>query len=779
MSQDQKENTNALFLNKGNDNNLFFRKKDGTIIELPDNYETFKLLSFKLESETLQVGESIYNINEINDFNIFIQFTPKKYLSGSIPVVASMDVIGRKIELQDLVSLMNKSEKGVLISGLGGIGKTTMLRYYLTLCKDEFDHILYVELLSDRNHFNSNFIGAIANNQLLFNNLNVIFNSEQKEVYRFNRIMSELENLPGKNLLVIDNAGRELEKVISKLPSKPSWYIIVSSRQPIEGLEVYNLNTLSTNKARELFLHYVGNVNEAGLVELLNFIGNHTLTIELLAKTLKKSITIKSVEELFDMLRKRQLYDDKLAKKISVHHANNNQITIYSHLLTTFSLADLKSLEVWMLKQISCLPPEPIKGNLIVELLRSSLGDEEMLADALISLNEKGWLQATSERTFKMHRMVKEVIIYKEKVSVEDSIELIESILSFLDYNQGKDDPVDKFKWLSYGEELIDLFGQSENNKIAILKNKLARMYNYTGSYNKAIKLLNEALIIHEKNFGKESSEVAETLSDLGYFNREIGSYEEACKQHEKALLIDEKNFPENHDVLAKRMNNFALSLSDVGSKEDAINLMKRALEVYKLNYGGNHPTVALAMTNLGHFYQDLEKNKLALELHKAALEIDIKRFSHKHYRVAQSKANLAGVYIDLNKNKEAVDLLTEAISSDEKSFGKDHAIVANRKSFLGLAYKNLDLYEEAVNVTKQALSIQLKSFGKDHPKLARTLYNLGIIYFGQEKLEEAKKYVNRSYKILKKSLGIDHFFTQKVKNTFDEITNTIEKNKK
>uniref|UniRef100_UPI000368BFC9 tetratricopeptide repeat protein n=1 Tax=Flexithrix dorotheae TaxID=70993 RepID=UPI000368BFC9 len=406
-------------------------------------------------------------------------------------------------------TLLGDSEKVVLVNGLGGIGKTTVARRYLTLHQDKFDHIVFVEVLSDDTETNNSFMAALANNPLVFQNLNLLFDLEQGEEERFASVLSGLQNLEGNNLLLIDNAGKQLESLVNKLPGKPQWQVLVTSRAQLEGFTLYPLDTLSMEKAKELFRLHAGEVDDGELDALLVYIGCHTLTTELLAKTFKKSITIKSPGQLLELLKNKQLDHKKLAKKIVSTHAQDKEITLYTHLITAFTLAGLEETEIWLLKQFAVMPPVALEGEFILKVLQATEENEEEIADALQSLVQKGWILETENGQYKIHRMVQEVVGYQEEISLEDCESLINGVADLLSIDQSKDNPIDKFQWVPFGDRLLLHFSDEGNSNISRLENNLATVYQDLGEYNKAAQLLEIALESAKNNFGENHPTVA------------------------------------------------------------------------------------------------------------------------------------------------------------------------------------------------------------------------------------------------------------------------------
>ena len=667
------------------------------------------------------------------------------------------EFIGREDELKDLEKLLQGEKPVLLLNGIGGIGKTTLAKKYLHSHYDYYDHIAWVSVLQEGSSEEEGFQSAaeaLAGDPKLFNNLGIPFDLEESDQARIKRVLETFEQLPGKNLLIIDNAGFSLKDIRSQLPKPPEWHVLVTSRKKVPGLYPKPIDELPPAKALELFYaHYPQGLQvEEEIKSLLEYIGYHTLTIELFAKTCRKSPSVNPTL-ILDKLKGKKF--EELSRKVWVAHSDR-EVEVYGYLLAIFELADseLGPKEVEILTQLSVLPSEAYSWEFLLEVFQIEKQAQEAFETALIGLIEKGWV--AGEGTYKVHQLIQEIIRYKFSPTEENCDNIIQGASSLLEIDYSKDNPIEKFPLIIYGEAILSHIN-NDGEHISILKNNLALVYKDLGRYEEAAGLLEAALASDQKNFGPDHPEVAIKSSNLATVYKDLGRYEEAAGLLEAALASDQKNFGPDHPTVAIRSSNLALVYRDLGRYEEAAGLLEAALASDQKNFGPDHPTVARRSSNLALVYRDLGRYEEAAGLLEAALASDQKNFGPDHPTVVRSSSNLALVYQALGRYEEAAGLLEAALASDQKNFGPDHPKVAIRSSNLATVYRALGRYEEATGLLEAALASAQKNFGPDHPTVAISSSNLALVYQALGRYEEAVGLLEAALASDQKNFGPDH----------------------
>lgn len=197
---------------------------------------------------------------------------------------------GRETELQELRQRIEEGRKSVLVSGMGGIGKThicrKMFEEYLNKHAEgkdgAFRHIGYIEYDGD--------MGSSLQKCLKFKQQD----SPEKNLEAAWKELGYLAS-DGKLLLFVDNVDEPMwaDPGLQQLNSIPG-AVVLTSRQAAfsDEFEPYQIGFLGMEQCKEIYekIRFRGSSRKVGLeeVEDLEYVieslaGRHTITVELLA----------------------------------------------------------------------------------------------------------------------------------------------------------------------------------------------------------------------------------------------------------------------------------------------------------------------------------------------------------------------------------------------------------------------------------------------------------------------------------------------------------------
>lgn len=417
-----------------------------------------------------------------------------KELTAKLPLLNGK-IIKRESDLSDIRNRLLRNKQVVLVNGMGGIGKTTLAQVYITKYYNEYKHIAWISLNSD------NFITDFINTAGLKESLQIPPGDKTPREY-FNQIIIALKKLNHGNnehsLIIIDNAEEDIVQFHDYLPHPPHWHILATSRYKIEEFDVKELDFLNEDQAVALFKLYYKRT-ELTDNEIRKIVGDmeyHTLTIEILAKTAQN--------DRLDVLQAVNTLADNYSVEVNTRHAEGKINKITSYLSSIFDMSKLGEDEIWLLKQLYFLPPLYHSYEIIKAVLPSKTSDQHNKTQKILSkLVTKGWclFNETTEE-YKLHRIIGDVIKHSVDIPFNDISPLIDSISTLLLIDETKDNPIDKFQWAVFGNNLLKHVSYVENPIIATLQNNLAMVHKTLGDYNSAKVLLEKAKNIFDKILG-------------------------------------------------------------------------------------------------------------------------------------------------------------------------------------------------------------------------------------------------------------------------------------
>ena len=306
---------------------------------------------------------------------------------------------GRQAELFELSELLEKSGQ-YLISGMGGSGKTELMRQFLQICLEEklVDDIAIVQ-----------YEGGLARSMVKA--FPLVQGTDLNEGYK--EVLANIQMLQGRKvLLIIDNMdGSVDEKELEVLCKLPVTIFITSRHQKLKGLQTYCLKSIGQDAAGLIFRDNYGKILEEEDKSVLNEIIHHelwchTLTLRLLARTARNNDwSLTKLKERLDL------------GNIPVGYTETERYEslkqVYGQM---YDFAKLTENEKSVLRVFAALPYRNYElewlDKYLYNLSASTLGI------VLEKLWEMGWLEE-SETGYSMHPFIAECVLSTPLVETE------------------------------------------------------------------------------------------------------------------------------------------------------------------------------------------------------------------------------------------------------------------------------------------------------------------------------------------------------------------------
>ena len=642
--------------------------------------------------------------------------------------------VGRKKDIETIHELLQTNRPVLLLVGIGGIGKTTITSKYIQNYFSDYDHFVWVNVPRDPDKEQSTqptTKSVIANDTLNFLSQNLHFEYDPKlsEEIKFKLVMEKLKEIPGENLLIIDNAGSEILQIRDSLPSPPNWRILIISREYINSFIPYRLDVLSPDDAKDLFLtHHPSGKNEIDTVNaLIAKIGFHTLTLELLAKFCEIELSSHPVLDIFNKIIDHKFHT--LSEEIWTNHSNK-EVDLYAYLLSAFNHSSLAKNECDILSQWALLPSEEIEADLLLKIFAIGKNNIDQFRKSIFQLVRKGWLLKHPETgTYRCHQMIQEVIHYKLPPSIKICQPIILGLTNLLTYNIYENNLL-RAKYIPWVEGLIEgLKDPIINSDLGKLYNSLAAIKKDIGDYFNAESIQVRAIEIFNNLKESNTSNLVSAYRNMALILRSQGNYSASHKYQRKAIEILQKS--QNHDqhALAKLYSDMALILRNLGRYKEAKNIQLKGISIFEDLSEFNHPDLAIAYSIMATILQDLGFYKEAEKFQTKAIQIREKVYDGMHPFLATSYHTMSLIFLNLNNYHKAEEFQVKAIEIREEILDFKHPNLAS--SYSGMAsilmeQGNLSL---AQNFQQKAIKIQEEVLGDMHPSLARSYDNLAMIF--------------------------------------------------
>ncbi|MCC8074827.1 MAG: tetratricopeptide repeat protein [Clostridiales bacterium] len=604
---------------------------------------------------------------------------------------------------RQIVAAEKTEDNKFLLSGFGGVGKTTVARALYHKLKDQCKQIGWVEC-RENGDLRASLLAAIDTGA----------QEQTDDNERFRQIKRLLRSATGETVLFLDNVDQP-DPLLDQLTGYDITLVVTSRMERVEGYRSVPIPQLSENQCVKLFCDYCESPlsdQDAPVVwELVRLVSCHTLAVRLLAKGIPAGM---GLAEYLDKLKTEGFKFPRLRFGTSHDRAER---TVVGHLKKLFDLAKLDEEQTRVMQNLALMAD----SRTLPFEVREWIGCGE---NTLAALVRTGWLTQTGEG-YEVHPLVREIVLL-DPVPVE----AVEQFLDFVTYKayfqDGEDYRAVQFK-LGIVEAVLKQVADrlEEKRNTAALYNSLGNVYDVQGEYARAEIYHKRALNILIKASGEDNLDTASIYNNLGIVYDEQGEYTQAEKCYWKALNIQRKILGENHPDTAGSYDELGAVYNHQGICVQAEVSHKKALAIRLKVLGEGHPDTANSYNNLGAVYYAQGKYVLAEECYQKALAIRLEVQGEDHLDTASSYDNLGSIYGKREEYTQAEKFFHKTLDIRLKVLGKDHPDTASSYNNLGFAYECQKKYDEAVELLLKAWKTRKQKLGSEHPETNRTKNNL------------------------------------------------------
>ncbi|MEH1829126.1 MAG: tetratricopeptide repeat protein [Nostoc sp.] len=276
----------------------------------------------------------------------------------------------------------------------------------------------------------------------------------------------------------------------------------------------------------------------------------------------------------------------------------------------------------------------------------------------------------------------------------------------------------------------LALLGKDE--KIAgKIGNSLAGYLRNKSRFREAIHLCKSTLEI-TKNYS--------VLREIAYCEHKMGEVYQALNYYQQALNLCPA---EDEQELALIYHHFGMLKDDKGEVDEAIALYNQSLEITERI--GNVQTKAATLHQLAGIYANKGEVDKAITLYNQALEIN-ERIENVRGK-ADALHNLANISANKGEVEQAITLYNQALEINER-IENVQGKAATLHQLAGI-YVNKGEVDEAIALFNQSLEIK-ERIGDVQGKAA-TFHQLGIVYNNKGEVDEAIALFNQSLEIFER----------------------------
>lgn len=648
--------------------------------------------------------------------------------------------VGREAELADLAKkLGDPGSRQIFVTGLGGMGKTALVKRF---CADYTGGKVYFAL------FQNNFTDTVA--LQMAQGLPGDPNRKPDPKQDYHAVLELLRSCGPEDILVIDNAD-EPEGNFSKLKADPAWgeltklplRLIITTRCSVD--RAVEAGAMAKESLREIFdNHGLTRLPASKKDALIGAVRGHTMTVDLMARTLKHNRSL-SVEKLLEAMGKGTLPEQKYRPVGVDRDGDSSQAQIYVHLKNLFHVAKLSENDRKLLRWAVLLP----EGGMKLEYLLDALPEElKTQPDAQI---DRCWLSFDRETELvTLHPVLRLVCREELQPNDENCREFLKSV-----WRQFSRTQYDAVKYRQFAELFSRAAEQLPDTeadwaiRAGVLWDQVGLAANAHRHVEQAVQRLEETM--------PGSRELATAYINAGNTSGALGDHRKAQEYLQKALAIWVKVLPKDHPNLAASYNSIGVTSGALGDHDKALKYQLRALKIREKVLPKDHPDLAISYHNVGSTYGDLGDYDKAKKYQLKALAILEKVLPGDHPDLALSYNNVGSTYDALGDHNKALEYELKALEIREKVLPGDHPDLALSYANISVTYGNMGNHVKELEYDLQALAICEKVLPANHPDLALSYYNVGATYFALGDLPRTVSCLEKAVGIAQRSLPEGH----------------------
>ncbi|KAG4071081.1 hypothetical protein HA402_002753 [Bradysia odoriphaga] len=305
-------------------------------------------------------------------------------------------------------------------------------------------------------------------------------------------------------------------------------------------------------------------------------------------------------------------------------------------------------------------------------------------------------------------------------------------------------------------EQFTSILGKDHRSTI-LLQFEISNSYLMSGKYTEALKMYTELLGKMKIVFGEDHPHTITTESNIAHSYSYSGKYSEGLQRFEEVLGKRKIILGEDHPHTIATKSSIANSYSNLGKYSEALQMYEEVLEKRKIILVEDHPDIIDTKHNIAYSYSNLGKYSEALQMYEEVLEKRKIILGNDHPDTIHTKNNIANSYSSLGKHTEALQMYEEVLEKRKIILGDDHPETINTEHYIANSYIGLGKHFEALQINEQVLGKRKIVLGDDHLDTMHTRHNIAHSYSSLGKYFEALQMYEEVFLKMKISFGQSH----------------------
>ena len=614
----------------------------------------------------------------------------------SSKVTSSTGFIGRKKELNELDNELNNYGK-VFLTGMGGIGKSEIVKKYIMNNKDKYNNIIFAVYEKDlvSTFLNDNFFYIDGFKKKMTDN-----GEESDEEFFIRKLDYIKKTTDDKTLIVIDNFDTDDDPHLKDVLDG-NYNIIFTTRNNFKKLKLPIIEISSMDDINDLLELFKNNYelpikdeDKDIIIDIINYLEGHTLAISLIATVMNESRIKPS--KMLDNLKEKGISSNI---KGEVNYLQKDYDSIYSCISLVFDLSTLSDGDKNILKNMSFFPVSGVNFEDFMDLCEIDDGYE---INKLIRKNIIKHDYTTD--VISLHPLIESVVVNELNPSIKDAHILMKNLASkHRDFM-----PKEAMKFIPYIKTLYYKFPNFTIDEVDYYF-KFAKIHGEINDLETAREINYKIIDVYKSLEEIPINKLYAVYRELEYMYYKEYKYNEAINTILEAYEYVKDT--EYYSLIFNVHDALAAIYVDNGEKEKALIHSDESFKIYN-EYKMNDTQ------KLYYMYLYRAKILLAYKKYDEALETANKcrdnSFSDDlviNKYIESSICKLEGlIYTEMKDYKNAIIKLEKSLDIRKNANMLDQSAIIRTEDFLTDAYIGNKDYDKAFNLLEDMKNVLEKS---------------------------------------------------------------------